>query len=593
MEDMIMKKILKIMLTLLLCMSFYPVSAQEGEDMSKFSFKILLQHADQLDELKVVHFYNSESGRYAFCLEPLVDYSPKGNLYEKQNCEDERIFEIYKAYEMLGDEYYIAAQLMIWEITSGVRYSFDGKDSRDYGEEKILELIGSFKDEKETKELSFSLTGQQVHTLTIEGLDGYDIENSEVQILKKEGDQLTLQMSDQKALIHLKPKHPLLEDSFRYHSESSQDLYSYEGDYTEKPDLSITLLPADDLYSYSFSKTDEYGTPIQGAGFTLFSIDEQGDEEILLIRAGKKVDLSEAYDHLQNDAQIKTSERYRKYFDDMEFFSDEIGCFPYEIEGTSTAGYGFVCRDLPMDGDLLKLNAEIVRDYASDASIIQTISGLHKDQTYLLAETAPAKGYTFGSDPCIFIGPDAKEICFINKRRDFDLRLCKENEEHNILLNDATFEISYIQDGEERNIRCVSGALNIFNDEDQERVFYRHENEENIYVGEFENGSFILRNARPGKYYYRITDRQQADSPSLNRETYVSEGAICIKGIPYDAKITVTELQAPNGYYIEEPSYEIDADLTYGEITFRNYRVNRFDIYGNRKHKIPKTCIGN
>ncbi|MCR4634069.1 MAG: hypothetical protein K5648_08100 [Erysipelotrichaceae bacterium] len=588
-----MKKILTIMLTLLLCMSFYPINAEEGEDMSKFSFKILLQHADQLDELKVVRFYNKESGRYAFCMEPLVDYSPKDNLYEKQNCDDKKIFEIYKAFEILGEEYYIAAQLMIWEITSGVRYSFDGKDSKDFGEEKILETIGSFEEETEVKELSFSFARQQIHTLSIKGLDEYEIAETDVQILKKEGDTVTLQMSDHEETIRLVPKCSLMDKSFRYHSESSQDLYSYEGDYEVKPKMKITLFPADELYSYSFSKTDEYGTPIPGAGFTLFSIDEHGGEEILLIKAGRKVDLSNVYMQIQNDTEVKTSERYQKYFDGTEFYTDEVGCFPYEIKDTSIRGHAFVCKDFPMDGDLLKLNVKKEKEFFSDASIKQTLSDVSKDQTYLLAETNPAKGYTFGSDPCIYIGMDAPEMQFINKRRDFDLKLCKENEEHSILLNDATFEISYVQGGEERTVRCVSGALNIFNDEDQQHVFYRHENEENIYVGEFENGSFILKNARPGKYYYRITDRQEADSKSLNRETYVSEGAICIKDIPYDAKITVTELQAPNGYYIEEPTYEIDADLDYGEITFKNFRVNRFDIYGRKKHKIPKTCIGN
>jgi hypothetical protein len=88
---------------------FRSISAQETEDMSKWSFKILLQHADQLDELKVVRFYNRESGRYGFCMEAGVDYDPKNSIYCKEEIEDKSIFDIVKAYEMLGEDYYIAA----------------------------------------------------------------------------------------------------------------------------------------------------------------------------------------------------------------------------------------------------------------------------------------------------------------------------------------------------------------------------------------------------------------------------------------------------------------------------------------------------
>ena len=141
-----MKKKLKILFAVLLCLTFIPVRAEEQEDMSKFSFKILLQHADQLDELKVVRFYNSETDRFAFCMEALVDYSPKDNVYVKNSFSEKRIFDIYRAFTMLGEDYYIAAQLMIWEAQSGIRYSFDGKDAADYGEQEIEDLIKSFEE---------------------------------------------------------------------------------------------------------------------------------------------------------------------------------------------------------------------------------------------------------------------------------------------------------------------------------------------------------------------------------------------------------------------------------------------------------------
>ena len=154
----------------------------------------------------------------------------------------------------------------------------------------------------------------------------------------------------------------------------------------------------------------------------------------------------------------------------------------------------------------------------------------------------------------------------------------------------------YKENGKEKSYEFVTGALNIPQDKPADHVLYRHENDENIYVGEFKNGSFIKRDARPGTYYYKITDDLNInDSSLLNKTCEVSEGSYQIKDIPYDETVRVEELEAPKGYFIDEAVYSIDADLDYSSLVFRNYRVNRFDIYGNKKQKhiIPKTCIGN
>ena len=125
-----MKSVLKTLLTLFIIFSGIQITyAEELEDMSKWSFKILLQHADQSDKLKVVRFKNKETDRFGFCLEPEVDYAPLEYSYEKSLFDDDRVFNIYRAFENLGEDYYIAAQLMIWEYKTGVRYSFDGKDA--------------------------------------------------------------------------------------------------------------------------------------------------------------------------------------------------------------------------------------------------------------------------------------------------------------------------------------------------------------------------------------------------------------------------------------------------------------------------------
>ncbi|MBQ1323711.1 MAG: hypothetical protein IIY30_07965, partial [Erysipelotrichaceae bacterium] len=69
-----MKKIRNlILIALFILLPFQKIDAQEAEDMSKWSFKILLQHCDQNDAIKIVKFKNKESGRYGFCLEAEVD----------------------------------------------------------------------------------------------------------------------------------------------------------------------------------------------------------------------------------------------------------------------------------------------------------------------------------------------------------------------------------------------------------------------------------------------------------------------------------------------------------------------------------------
>ena len=89
-----MKKIRNlILIALFILLPFQKIDAQEAEDMSKWSFKILLQHCDQNDAIKIVKFKNKESDRYGFCLEAEVDYNPKDNLYYKEPFDDEVLDE--------------------------------------------------------------------------------------------------------------------------------------------------------------------------------------------------------------------------------------------------------------------------------------------------------------------------------------------------------------------------------------------------------------------------------------------------------------------------------------------------------------------
>ena len=96
-----------------------------------------------------------------------------------------------------------------------------------------------------------------------------------------------------------------------------------------------------------------------------------------------------------------------------------------------------------------------------------------------------------------------------------------------------------------------------------------------------------------GKYYYYQSDNDAIDENLLNdRYIKVIEGGYEINDLPYNSMLRLEELEAPKGYYIEEAVFYLNADIPYSEITFKNDRVNSFEILPARKMRIPKTCIG-
>ena len=598
-----MKRIFKVFLVcLILFCNIQTARAEESEDMSKWSFKILLQHSDQEDALKVVRFYNRESQRYGFCMEPLVDYDPVDHIYEKQEIRNEAVFDIFRAFELLGNDYYIAAQLMIWELNTGLRFSFEGKDAADYGENEILNVISGFKNTRKTDEnIELRLKEGEIREIEINELSEYQVSSEEKNGIYYQNDQIIIDTgkTDQNQFeIVLEPKKDIYSGSALYHSEESQDLFSYEGDYKDLNRIVYKINIEDDRYDYYFRKIDTDGKNISGAEFTVFELNEQGDKELLFIRKGRRVDIRNLFD-TDDDLVVDVSERYERYFDETLFYSNEIGFFPYDFSDGKTRhqGIAIVTEDDQLSNGSMKLYKAFEISHISSIDGINTVKGLQEGKSYILCETKPKKGYVFSSEAFICIdGPNVIESApvFVNQIRHYDLKLYKENDEKTILLNGARFKLTYKEDGKEKEYIFVTGALNIRKDEEGQFVLYRHENDENIYVGEFRNGIFILENARPGTYYYRITDNTNVnDSSLLNRKAYVSNGAYLIYDIPYDAKIEVTELEAPKGYHIDEADFSISPDLDYSDLTFKNFRVNSFIIFPENRRKIPKTCIGN
>ena len=597
-----MKKILKVFLVCLILSCQIQTAGAETEDMSKWSFKILLQHSDQLDELKVVRFYNRESERYGFCMEPLVDYDPIDHDYVRQDVRNEAVLNIFRAFEELGDDYYIAAQLMIWEANTGVRYSFDGLDAADYGETEILDKISTYENEDHSPQnISVSLKNNETKEIEILDLKDYTILCEEDPAISVSENRIMIDPSKTEKNefeIVLEPNTDIYTGSALYHCEDSQDLFSYEGDYKQLNQIRYHVSVADDCYDYYFRKIDTDGNNIIGAGFSLYELNEEGDYELLFIRKGKTIDINDLFNQ-DGEIDIRVSERYQRYFDGSEFCTDEIGFFPYTFTygNISHQGLAFVSEDDELSNGSMCLYKAFEISHFNSTDGLNKVEGLEVGKEYLLCETSPKKGYTFASEAFIHITePNTEDSAsvFVNQIRHYDLKLYKENDERKILLNGAKFKLSYMEEGKKKEYLFVTGALNIRQDEDGKYVLYRYEKDENIYVGEFKDGQFIKENAIPGTYYYCIkNDTNVNDSSLLKRTAYVSEGAYSIYDIPYDAKIEVTELEAPRGYYIDEADFEISPDLDYSDLTFRNYRINSFIILPENRRKIPKTCIGN
>lgn len=599
-----MKKLLKYLL--IICVIFSPfksISAQETEDMSKWSFKILLQHADQLDELKVVRFYNRESGKYGFCMEAGVDYDPKNSIYNKEEIGDENVFDIVKAYEMLGEDYYIAAQLMIWENRSGIRYSFDGKDASDFGEDKIKEMIASFEKEDEVV-YETAADKEKDNEVLVNDLDDYQLLDSNVENVRMENDRILYDLPEEKQgpyHIDLISKQKETEGSFLYHSDTSQDLFSFEGTYIKQKKIRIVIDSEAETASIQFTKKDEDGKAVSGAEFTLYELDENGDQILNIALKGTKLDMSALWNDssMENNMKITVSERYQKHLNGTILNAAECGYFDYEIHSDDKEEKGriYICEDDQCcSKDMNRYRVHEVGKYISMNADKNVIDGLHKDKKYILCESHPKNGYEFASDPCMFIDlkSDPDHIYhFVNRIRTYDLRLYKENEEHSIVLNGAKFRIRYQDDGNIKERIFVTGALCIRQKDDKKYVLYRHEKDENIYIGEFKDDYFIRTDMIPGIYYYLITDDININDRSLLKdEIKVIHGGFEIEDMPYGSLIDVEELEAPKGYFIDEPAYEIVPDLDYSEIIFKNFRVNSFIMIPEQKRKIPKTCIG-
>ena len=600
-----MKKLLSLITVLSLLILPYQLKAEDDpEDMSVFRIAILLQHCDQSDQIKVVRLKNTVTGEDGFCLEPYVNYKPSANIYYKVANSNKKLYDLYSAYEQLGktDEAFITIQLMIWEELFDEQFTFDGKDASDYLKEEVLEILDQ--DEVEPDIIFEDVYVGEQRKAAISDPDKYII-TSDVTVVKTEGDGVTFvvnEYSSDMLKITLKPISSVPEGAFTYASENSQDIYSFEGEYEPLNTKIIKISVKEDDLSITYSKTDLNDNPIEGAQFTLYRIDPEADDVIYFLKSGSVVDLYEKLtdninDYDRNSLSISVSERYSGYIDDGIISNAELGYFPFELrynDSSINKGRIYVTDDI--DEDFYEVHVETVEIVESGPETINTVNGLKHDSRYYFCESEPKKGYTYVDKPCRMIDTSddsyLDQFHFYNDSRSYTLRLIKNNPERTIALNGALFKLNYTDGNEEKQFVFRTGALNIFREDNYKYLIYRYENTDDYHVMEFTGEQYIEQGVPYGKYYYYLSNNKEIDPSKIDKETSVSEGSFIIENIPYSSLLKLVELEAPKGYFIDEASFELKADIAYSDITFTNSRVNSFDIIPNNQRKIPKTCIG-
>lgn len=599
----------------ILCL-FNPLYAESDEtntvNICEWCFKMLTCKSDQDPNVVVSKYYKAKNrDDIAFCIEPKQTFNPVNSTYFKKKNDNEMVYKIVKAFNQLeekNDDYFIAAQLLIWEETTDISYTFNGNDYLEY-KNYLLDIINP---KPILKKMNTSIpiesyVGEQI--CLNEDYTNYNVQADGIDIIENNLDSFKYVISDEEPVIktiNFIPKDNDDNHSFIYESETSQDLYHFDGEYSDlKPfSLNVKTLMKPTSISIFYSKKDEYGNNIAGAEFTVYEKDANDpNEDLVFIQKNENIDLYEAIlgDYSSyNNLSIEVSERFNKYIDGHIINAEEIGYFPYEIYEDSNLikqGIVYVTFDTNLSNGSYSKNSvkRVFRGYSEDLNI-NSINNLENDKTYYLCESEPKKGYIYASEPCVIVDTDTyanEELRFINSHRTYTLKLMKQSPDE-ILLDGAKFKITYFDNDIEKNIIFTTGYLNIERENNYQYLIYKHIDEDNVNIVEFDDDIYMKYVDKPGKYYYYQSNSNIVDYNLLNNDYInVLKGGFSIDNMPYSSSIVIEELMAPKGFIITEPIYKISPDITYSEITFKNYRINSFDIIPAKKFRIPKTCVGN
>ena len=599
------KKINKILFIFLLLFIFNTVKAEESNivDISKWSFKMLTNRSDENKNVVISKYFNvDDRSKYGFCIEPTQDFLPVGSLYYEETFDNKNIYNIVKAYNSIGlnnDDYYIAAQLLIWEELYQTTYTFNGNNYSKYKNE-IIEYIKSNND-------AILFNSEQIYESKVNELvtinkdfSNYGIETDGIEIVEKDNIKLIYKIIE-KYPINKTIKFIPIDDNkdILYKSETSQDIYIHEGDFIELEPFTIdviTLLEPEYI-DLKYSKKDTEGNVISNAEFTLFEINENYEDEITFIQINTEIDLIKALldnDTLYDNLHIEISERYSKYIKNNIINTNELGYFPYKIYDNNVLikeGIVFVTNDVKQSNGMhsrIKTKA-IFKGFSEDLSI-NNINNIEKDKLYYLCETEPRKGYTYVNKPCVLVDTsnyNQEIIEFINDNRLFSLKLMKNNTE-NIYLNGAHFLVNI--DGNSKEY--ITGSIRINRENNNKYLIYKNISNNYIDIVEFTDDFIILNNLKNGQYLYYQSNNNNIIDDLFIHELNVINGGFIIDDIPYNSSITVQEIIAPKGYTIDNNIYNINPDLKYNDITLTNYRVNEITIIPPEiDFIIPKTCI--
>ena len=569
-------------------------------DIYNWNFTMLTEGSDQDSKVVVSKYFNVEQrDKYAFCLEPDKRFLQISGNYEISSYDNSKIFEIVKAYDAIGkedDNYYIAAQLMIWEENTGNSYTFDGNNYSEYMN-NISEQIELQKCKNKTKEHTL----YRNDTYTIEGdFTDYDFSNN-VNIIENTKEGITFSLRDNNLdsiTIELIPKDTESENMYSFISENAQDLYLYYGDYNDLHPFDIKVNFKNKFIDINYSKVDINNKPIDGAEFTLYKIDPSKDSYITFIQNDADVNIYEALledSSIYSNLKIETSERYQKYINNKIIHTKEIGYFDYKIEENNqeiASGRVYVSNNSKLTNNSYnRMNCEAILSVLSSNSLINSINNIDSENDYYLCESEPAKGYTYGSEPCILINGNnykGETFKFINKERTYTLKLMKKSES-DILLNGAKFSLTYKDNNEEKTIFFTTGSMYVVNNHDKKYFIYKDLNGNN-QINEVNGKDYSNDYIRPGKYLYYFSDDNVIDEGQFLKSIDVIKGGFNIKDLPYSSSLRIEELKPPQGYIITEPVYYVEPDIKYSEITFENYRINTLDILPPI-YVPPKTCV--
>lgn len=596
-----MKKLYTIFITIILSLSVINITYSESEYVNmkeEWTVRYLTNYSSEDNKVRIARFTNLKTNKDGFCIEPYVEYSPNIYKYTKNNSIDNNIYEIvrkYETYSDLSDESYIATQLEIWEYLTGITFTFNGLTKNDYLADNFF--IKDFDYNISNIEKDIDLNNEYIEEDI--SLDEYKIIDTNVEILNDSNNYLKYNITDSNIeygyIKLIKDNNP---SKYTYASKNSQNIYTYSDGYVEDEILNIKLNINPLLTSIYFEKFDEDNHYLTGSEFSAYILDENSDENLLFIQNDVDINLKEVLidDIDKNNYKIELSERYNQYLNNDILHTKEIGYFPYKIYKNNNLvkeGRAYVTNDTNLTDGIYKITNYKKINSSLSINGISSISNIPYNKEILLCESEPAKGYQYYSEPCKLISTDVNHKDdvhkFINSNRTFTLKLIKENSNHNIALDGAKFKISYIEDDSIQEVYFTTGALNISNPDNYKYLHYSYLN--NKYTTDINNNDYIQNNMEPGIYYFYLSDDEVFDDSLIDNYTYVVDGGYSIDNIPYSSLITVEELEAPKGYYINDPKYTIMADIAYSEITFKNYRVNDSIIIPSVRKPV-KTCIG-